>query len=118
MKNSDPVCNMRIATSESWVKDGERQSRTEWHNVAVFGRQAESCAKYLEKGRRVFVQGQIQTRKWKDREGNERYTTEIKVSGPLSTVQFLDSVASEQGERPRKQATRPQPQPQDVDIPF
>jgi len=76
------VANIRLATAESW-KDkntGEQQERTEWHRVVFFGRLAEIVGEYLRKGSQVFVEGRIQTRKWEDRDGNERYTTEIVAS--------------------------------------
>ena len=73
------VTNIRIATSESWKdkQTGEKVEKTEWHNVVFFGRLAEIAAEYLHKGRQVYVEGRIQTRKWQDKEGNDRYTTEI-----------------------------------------
>lgn len=72
------VVNFNIATNERWTgKDGNRQERTEWHKIVVFGAQAENCEKYLSKGRSVFVEGRIQTRDWEDKDGNKRYTTEI-----------------------------------------
>jgi single-strand DNA-binding protein len=73
------VTNIRIATSESW-KDkasGAQQDRTEWHSIAFFGRLAEIAAEYLRKGSQVFVEGKLRTRKWQDKSGNDRYTTEI-----------------------------------------
>ncbi len=73
------VANVSIATSESW-KDkttGEQQDRTEWHRVVFFGRLAEIVSEYLKKGSQVYVEGRLQTRKWQDKEGNDRYTTEI-----------------------------------------
>ena len=80
------VANFPIATSESWTgQDGSPQERTEWHNIVVWGKQAESCGQYLSKGRQVFVQGRIQTRKWTDQNGQDRYTTEIVAQ----RVQFL-----------------------------
>ena len=80
------VCNLRVATAESWTdKSGEKQERTEWHNIVVFGRQAENCEKFLKKGRQVYVEGRLQTRSWEDKDGNTRYTTEIVAN----TVQFL-----------------------------
>ncbi|HJL43835.1 MAG TPA: single-stranded DNA-binding protein [Myxococcales bacterium LLY-WYZ-16_1] len=76
--SGNPVANLRIATSEVWNdKNGERQERTEWHRIVVFGRQAEHCGEYLRKGRSVHVEGRLQTRDWEDREGNKRTTTEI-----------------------------------------
>ena len=80
------VCEMRIATSESWNdKNGQRQERAEWHRVVVWGKQAEHCAKYLSKGRQVYVEGRIQTRSYDDKEGNKRYITEVIANN----VQFL-----------------------------
>ena len=80
------VANFPIATSESWTgQDGSPQERTEWHNIVVWGKQAESCGQYLSKGRQVFVQGRIQTRKWTDQNGQDRYMTEIVAQ----RVQFL-----------------------------
>ena len=74
----DPVVNMRIATSESWTdKQGERQERTEWHTVTVFGKLAGVCAKYLRKGSRVYIEGGLRTEKWTDNSGAERYTTKV-----------------------------------------
>lgn len=82
-----PVANMRIATDESYTdKDGNKVDKTEWHTVVVFQRQAENCANYLAKGSLVFVEGSLQTRKWQDQQGQDRYTTEIKAQ----RVQFLD----------------------------
>ncbi len=81
-----PVANFSVATSESWTgQDGSPQERTEWHNIVVWGKQAEACGQYLAKGRQVFVQGRIQTRKWTDQNGQDRYTTEIVAQ----RVQFL-----------------------------
>ncbi len=80
------VANFSVATNESWVgQDGNRQERTEWHNIVVWGKQAESCGQYLAKGRQVLVHGRIQTRKWTDQNGQDRYTTEIVAQ----RVQFL-----------------------------
>lgn len=73
------VANFTLATTESWGgKDGqERQEKTEWHNIVAWARLAEICNQYLSKGRQVYIEGRIQTRKWEDRDGNTRYTTEI-----------------------------------------
>jgi single-strand DNA-binding protein len=74
----DPVTNLRIATSEQWKdKSGEKQERTEWHTVVLFGRQAEVAGEYLKKGRSVYIEGRLQTRKWQDKDGQDRYSTEI-----------------------------------------
>jgi single-strand DNA-binding protein len=88
------VCNLSVATNEKWKdKSGEQQERTEWHRVTVFGNQAENCGKYLAKGRQVYVEGRIQTKKWEDNDGNTRYTTEIVAH----SVQFLSGGDSDFG---------------------
>jgi single-strand DNA-binding protein len=80
------VCQLRVATNEVWTDQaGERKERTEWHQVVVWGRQAENCNQYLKKGRSVYVEGRISTRKWQDKEGNDRYTTEVVAD----RVQFV-----------------------------
>jgi single-strand DNA-binding protein len=80
------VCELRLATSESWNdKNGQRQGRTEWHRIVVWGKRAEVCSKYLSKGRQVYVEGRIQTRTYDDKDGNKRYITEIIAAD----VQFL-----------------------------
>jgi single-strand DNA-binding protein len=74
----DAVTNIRLATTDTWKdKAGEKQEKTEWHSVVFFGRQAEIAGEYLKKGRQVYVEGRLQTRKWQDKEGQDRYTTEI-----------------------------------------
>jgi len=73
-----PVGNFRLATTERWTnKNGERGERTEWHRIVVWGKLAEICSEYLKKGKQVYVEGRIQTRQWQDKDGNNRYTTEI-----------------------------------------
>ena len=85
--NGSPIVNLRIATDESYTdRDGNNVDRTEWHTVIVFQRQAEACHTYLKKGSFVFVEGSLQTRKWQDQQGQDRYTTEIKAT----RIQFLD----------------------------
>ncbi len=73
------VCNITVATDEGYVKDGQKIDRTEWHQVVLWGKQAEFCQNYLGKGRLVFVEGKLQTRSWEDQQGNKRYTTEINA---------------------------------------
>lgn len=88
------ICNLNVATDESYTdKQGQRVEQTEWHRVAVFSRQAELCANYLHKGSLVYVEGSLQTRKWQDKDGSDRYTTEIKAL----RVQFLDPKGASQG---------------------
>ena len=72
------VATLRLATTDTWTDaSGQRQEKTEWHTVVVWGRAAENCGKYLAKGRSVYVEGRLETRKWQDKEGKDRYTTEI-----------------------------------------
>lgn len=80
------VTTLRVATTDTWNDaNGQRQERTEWHTIVVWGRQAENCKQYLAKGRSVFVEGRLQTRKWQDKEGHDRYSTEIVAD----RVQFV-----------------------------
>lgn len=89
MPSGGAVTNVTLATSESWKdkQSGEQQERTEWHNVVFFNRLAEIAGEYLKKGSKVYVEGSLRTRKWQDKEGRDRYTTEI-VAGEM---QMLDS---------------------------
>ena len=79
MPSGSSVTNIRVATSESWKdkQSGEMKERTEWHSVAMFGRLAEIAGEYLKKGSQVYIEGALRTRKWQDKQGNDRYTTEI-----------------------------------------
>jgi single-strand DNA-binding protein len=82
MPSGSSVANLRLATTESWrdKQSGEQQERTEWHRVALFGRLAEIASEYLRKGSQVYIEGSLRTRKWQDKQGNERYSTEIVAS--------------------------------------
>ena len=78
MPNGEAVCNFSIATTDSWRdKNGQKQERTEWHNIVMYRKLAEIAGEYLKKGRPVYVEGRLQTRKWQTKEGQDRYTTEI-----------------------------------------
>jgi single-strand DNA-binding protein len=92
-QNGGKVCNLRIATSETW-KDrntGERRERTEWHSVAIFSEGLVRVAEqYLRKGSKVYIEGQLQTRKWQDQNGQDRYSTEVVLQGFGSTLTMLD----------------------------
>src|SRR6187455_2698764 len=78
MPDGGAITNISIATTEKWKdKNGEMQEKTEWHRVAFFGKLAEICGEYLKKGSQVYVEGRLQTRKWQDKDGNDKYTTEI-----------------------------------------
>jgi len=117
------VANFRIATSESWKdKDGQKQERTEWHRIVVWGKLGELCGEYLKKGRQVYLEGRLQTREWNDKEGKKNYTTEVVVSN----VCFLgggEGRKMEGGGRREEggmQGYPPDsgPEPLDDDIPF
>lgn len=94
LNSGEPVANLRIATSESWRdrQSGERKDKTEWHSVVIFNENlAKVAEQYLKKGAKVYVEGQLQTRKWTDQNGNERYTTEIVLQKFRGELQMLDS---------------------------
>jgi single-strand DNA-binding protein len=80
MPSGDAVANISIATTETWKdKNGEKQEKTEWHRVAIFGKTAEIAGEYLKKGSQVYIEGRLETRKWTDKEGQERTTTEVRA---------------------------------------
>ena len=118
MPSGSAVTNIRLATSESW-KDkttGDQQERTEWHKVAFFGRLAEVAAEYLHKGSQVYIEGKIRTRKWQDRDGNDRWSTEIIAN----EMQMLGGRAGS-GAPAQSEAVAETPQPSSEfndDIPF
>lgn len=92
-----------VATSETWVKDGQKQEKTEWHNITVWGKLAEICGKYLAKGRQVYVEGRLQTRSWEDN-GQKKYATDIVAT----TVQFLGNASNEAGASQGQQSSNSQ----------
>jgi len=109
-ESGQAVANFSVATSEKFKdKQGEQQETTEWHRIVVWGKQAENCAQYLAKGRSVYVEGNLQTREWQDKDGGKRQTTEIRAQ----RVQFLGGRESggDSG------GTQPRP-PSDNDVPF
>ncbi|WP_367714791.1 single-stranded DNA-binding protein [Nitratireductor sp. GISD-1A_MAKvit] len=94
LNSGDPVVNMRIATSETWRdrQSGERRERTEWHNVVIFNDNlAKVAEQYLKKGAKVYIEGQLQTRKWTDQNGQDRYTTEVVLQKFRGELQMLDT---------------------------
>ena len=99
------VCTLSLATSETWVKDGRREEKTEWHRVILWARQAEVAAKYLKKGRMVYIEGRLQTRSWQDNQGQKRYTTEIVATN----MQFLEGQNQSQDHRSSLDAPSPEP---------
>jgi single-strand DNA-binding protein len=132
--NGGEVVNLRIATSENWKdRDGNRQEKTEWHSVAIFNENLGRVAKnYLRKGSKVYIEGQLQTRKWQDQSGNDRYTTEIVLQKFRGELVLLDAREGAGGGRgsfggesyddfggggaPQRQQSRPQPAAFDTDL--
>ena len=124
--NGNAIANISIATSESWKdkQTGQKQEKTEWHKVSAFGRLAEIIGEYVKKGSKVYIEGKIQTRKWQDKNGEDRYTTEIVAN----ELQLLDSRSDTQAQAPQQQIpqaprTHSAPPPPDMDafeddIPF
>ena len=131
MPSGDEVVNLRVATSETWKdRDGNRQERTEWHNVVIFNENLGRVAKnYLRKGSKVYLEGQIQTRKWQDKQGQERYSTEIVLQNFRGELVLLDSREGggasrgafnedfdDAGSAPARTQSRPQPAAFDTDL--
>ncbi|GLQ20248.1 single-stranded DNA-binding protein [Algimonas porphyrae] len=95
--NGGKVAKLRMATSETWKdrQSGERREKTEWHTVEVFGEGLVGVIeRYVNKGSKLYIEGQLTTEKWQDRDGNDRYTTKVKVAGPNSNLTMLDSRSS------------------------
>src|SRR5258707_12513722 len=91
-QGGEPIANFSLATSERWTgKDGQKQERTEWHRVEVFGKTAQVVRDYCQKGKQVYLEGQIHYDEWTDKDGNKRNTTKIRVSGPNSRLVLLGS---------------------------
>jgi len=103
------ICNFTMATTDSWKdkNSGEKREKTEWHRVVVFGKLAEICGEYLAKGRQVYIEGKLQTRKWQGQDGQDRWTTEVVVDGFNGTMQMLGSREGGGG-RPAGGGQRPQ----------
>jgi len=123
--SGNAIANVTVATTDSWKdrQSGERQERTEWHRVVFFNRLAEIVAEYLKKGSQVFIEGRIQTRKWEDKDGNERWTTEIVANEMQMLGGRPGSNAPAQAPAPaaaKVGADAPQPPPGEFDdeIPF
>ncbi|WP_375751532.1 single-stranded DNA-binding protein [Vibrio sp. HN007] len=98
--NGNAIANITIATSETWrdKASGEQREKTEWHRVVLFGKTAEIAGEYLRKGSQVYVEGQLQTRKWQDQNGQDRYSTEVVVQWPTGQMQLLGSRQQGQGQ--------------------
>ncbi|MBN2569821.1 MAG: single-stranded DNA-binding protein [Deltaproteobacteria bacterium] len=109
-QSGTPVATFNLATSETWVKDGEKQEKTEWHRIVAWGNLAEICGKHLTKGKLILIDGKLQTRSWEDQEGNKRQVTEIVAQG-MKMLEFGN------GNKPNKTSVDSSLIPED-DIPF
>lgn len=114
-QGGDAVANFSVATDETWKdKSGEKQQRTEWHNIVAWKKLAEICGQYLRKGSQVLIQGRLQTRKWEDKDGNTRYTTEIVASNLVMLGKKDDNAGS--SERSAKKTNDREPGGDDLEI--
>lgn len=113
MPNGSAVANITVATSESWrdKQSGEQKEKTEWHRVVLFGKLAEVAGEYLRKGSQVYIEGQLQTRKWQNQQGQDQYTTEIVVQGFNGVMQMLGGRA-QGGQQQNQGGGQPQQRPQ------
>ena len=117
------VATLSLATTETWNdKEGQRQEKTEWHRVVLWGKQAETLSQYLQKGKQIYIEGRLQTRQWDDKDGNKRYTTEIRGD---RIVLLSSGGGGGGGQRFQRESGPAQPEPMDVgpelsedDIPF
>lgn len=130
MPSGDAMVNLSLATTDQWKdKNGEKQERTEWHRIVIFGKTAEIAGQYLRKGSQVYIEGRLQTRKWQDKEGQERYTTEIVADrmqmlgsrgggadAPMEREERTAAAVTAES-RPTKKASTPMDDLED-DIPF
>lgn len=121
MQSGDEVCNLSIATSENWTdkSSGERKDRTQWHKVVIFNAGLVKVAKsYLKKGSKVYIEGQIETRKWADKDGRDQYTTEIVLRPYRGELILLDSKGSSHSEEAECYQAQASGNDMDDDIPF
>ncbi len=127
MPSGDPICNLRLATTDSYKdkSSGEKKESTEWHRIVMFGRLAEIAGQYLKKGSQVYIEGRIQTRKWTDKEGQERYSTEIvanemKMLGKREGMGVPQDSHDSADYAPAPRKDKPKPAFDDLgdDIPF
>ena len=118
-QSGTPVANFTMATTDRWndQSSGEKKERTEWHRVVVWGKQAEIAGEYLRKGRQVYVEGSLQTREWTDRDGNKRYTTEVKAQMFQMLGRRQDGEFA-QGDQGGQAVAEPDPKIEEDDIPF
>lgn len=113
-----PVASFRVATTERWKgQDGQMQEQTEWHSIVAWRRLAEICGEYLSKGSRVYIEGKLQTRKWQDQNGNDRYTTEV-IAREMKMLSSRGEGGSGQQGQGQGGGYEPPPMPPDDDVPF
>jgi len=126
MQSGEPVANFSLATNEAWTdKSGQKQERTEWHRVEVFGKPAQVVRDYLTKGRQVYIEGSIRYDEWTDKDGNKQKMTKVRVSGPNSRLVLLGGrgeggprAGGAGGEGPKESASPEEFQASDEDVPF
>jgi len=125
-QSGEPIANFSLATNEAWTdKSGQKQERTEWHRVEIFGKAAQVARDYLSKGRQVYLEGSIRYDEWTDKDGNKKYMTKIRVSGPGSRMVLLGSRGDGpgRGSEPARETGASGPPPEDFqvsddDVPF
>ncbi len=120
IKDGTAVANLRLATSETWNdQNGQRQERTEWHRVVAWGKLAEIAKEYMTKGRQIYVEGKLQTRSWDDRDGNKRYTTEVKADQIIMLGTRGDSAGDRDTPAPPPEPAAAAPfEAKEDDVPF
>jgi len=120
MPNGNAVTNISVATTDTWKdkESGERQEKTEWHRVVFFGRLAEIASEYLKKGSQVYVEGRLQTRKWEDKEGNDRWTTEIVANEMQMLGERVSQSSSDNLSTTKRSSSEFTSDDFDDDIPF
>lgn len=121
-QNGDPIANLSIATSDKWTdkQTGEVREKTEWHRVVIFGPLAGVAEKYVRKGSKLYVEGQLQTRKWQDQQGQDRYSTEVVLNNFGATLVLLDKANGQDGGTQQRAQTQTQTTAQEMqdEVPF
>lgn len=110
--NGEAIANISLATSEKWKdQQGQQQERTEWHRIVIFGKTAEIAQQYVRKGSKLFIEGKLQTRKWQDNNGQDRYTTEVVISGFSGQLQILNKLHEQPARQYQQQPWQLNPAP-------
>ncbi len=119
IKDGTAVANLRLATSETWNdQNGQKQERTEWHRIVAWGKLAEIAKEYMSKGRQIYVEGKLQTRSWDDRDGNKRYTTEVKAEQMIMLGTRGDSAVGRDTPTPPPEPAAAPFEAKEDDVPF